>query len=128
MFYSVVFYDMINFHKRHLKAIQIDNQSIMYEISFFLFINKQIHQNDEDDYNLSDLSSLASFGESATKAELLVNLRYTDLTGRLKVEIIQAANLKKSYMVIDPGKNVLFSAEKLNYFTESNTEVVQGRI
>ena len=78
---------------------------------FFFTIQLQIHQNDEDDYNLSDLSSLASFGESATKAELLVNLRYTDLTGHLKVEVIQAANLKKSYMVIDPGKEVLFSSK-----------------
>ena len=52
---------------------------------------------------MSDLSSLASFGESATKPELLVNLHYTDLTGRLTVEVIQAANLKKNTMIIDPG-------------------------
>uniref|UniRef100_A0A7M5X1N8 C2 domain-containing protein n=1 Tax=Clytia hemisphaerica TaxID=252671 RepID=A0A7M5X1N8_9CNID len=53
-------------------------------------------------FNLSDLSSLASFGESATKPELLINLHYTDLTGRLTVEVIQAANLKKNTMIIDP--------------------------
>jgi len=58
----------------------------------------------EGNYNLSDLSSLASFGESTTKPELLVNLYYKDLTGRLTVEVIRAANLKKNFMIIDPGE------------------------
>ncbi|XP_057315117.1 synaptotagmin-14-like [Hydractinia symbiolongicarpus] len=44
-------------------------------------------------YNLSELSSAASFGDVTSVPELLVSLHYVDLVGRLTVEVIRAANL-----------------------------------
>ncbi|XP_057315116.1 synaptotagmin-14-like [Hydractinia symbiolongicarpus] len=53
-------------------------------------------------YNLSELSSAASFGDVTSEPELLVNLHYVDLVGRLTVEVIRAANLKKNNMLLAP--------------------------
>ena len=52
---------------------------------------------------MSELSSLASFGDITATPELLVNLHYHDLTGRLTVEVIRGANLKPPQMLVLPG-------------------------
>ncbi|XP_066910998.1 synaptotagmin-14-like [Clytia hemisphaerica] len=87
------------------KSKRVANNAFELQTSLILkgcLLFQPFDEDGNSSFNLSDLSSLASFGESETKPELLVNLRYTDLTGRLTVEVIQAANLKKTIMIVAP--------------------------
>ena len=65
---------------------------------------------------MCEISSLASFGESLTVPELLVNLHYKDLTGRLTVEVIRGANLKREYMLLNPG-TMFFRTRKKTFIS-----------